>query len=75
MAAAATPRPSAAHLLLRWARLNYGGKNQRWHVIVGEDPWSICGRQDFNYPRKEFCAWPKTGKLCRLCVEKLGRVA
>jgi hypothetical protein len=66
--------PAAAHPLPRWMRLNYGGKNQRWHVVVGNGLWAICGRQSFEYPRKEFSASkPQNGTLCRSCVAKLAR--
>jgi hypothetical protein len=52
---------------LRWARLNFGGENKRWHAVVGL--WAICHRQRFDYPRVEYSASkPETGTLCKYCL-------
>jgi hypothetical protein len=56
---------------VRWARLCFGGKHQRWHAIDGL--LAFCGRQNFDYPRVEYSdSRPTFGKLCKHCVAKLG---
>lgn len=56
-------------LTVTWARLIFGGDGKRWHIVSGL--WSICGRQDFDYPRVERRdSQPASGKLCRLCLAK-----
>ena len=59
--------------LLRWARLNYQDGRKLWHAIRGGEIRSICGQIYFNHPRAEFSGTkPVPGKLCKLCVAKLG---
>lgn len=56
-----------------WARLQFGGDPKRWHVAV--ELRSICGRQDFDYPRVERRETrPESGKLCKNCVAKIAKI-
>lgn len=58
----------------RWARLKYGGANRPWHILR-DGVLSICGRQSFDYPRREFSiARPLTGKLCGHCLKTEARL-
>ena len=54
----------------RWARLNFGGENKRWHAVLGK--LAICKQQRFDYARVEYSdTKPKTGVLCKRCVAML----
>lgn len=56
---------------LRWFRLHYGGGYGRWHAIA-EGLWSICGRQNADYPEVQYAdTQPKNGKHCKFCVTRL----
>jgi hypothetical protein len=56
--------------MLEWARVVFGGKGNRWHIVRGL--WAICGRQNFDYPRVErvVAAAPSRGTLCKHCIAK-----
>lgn len=58
---------------MRWARLNFGGENKRWHAVRVGHVLSICKLQHFDYPRVEYQnSQPGSGKLCKRCAKLAG---
>ena len=52
-----------------WARLVFGGRSQRWHIVNSPEALvAICGRQRFDYPRVERSHRAPDKDLCGHCM-------